>query len=158
MRKLVTSVVSSVVSDVVGDPDPAVVAQTMWAADRASHALGMMLEEVRTHYARMSMVVRPDMVNGLGICHGGLVFTLADSAMAFASNSQNQSAVAATAHIDWLSPAREGERLVAVATEHWNGGRTGLSDVMVTADDGRRVAIFHGRTSRTGATIVRPED
>ena len=142
----------------MSDPDPAAVARAMWVADRASQALGMVLGEVRAHYARLSMVVRPDMVNGLGICHGGLVFALADSAMAFASNSENQMAVAATAHIDWLSPAREGERLVAVATEHWNGGRTGLSDVMVTADDGRRVAIFHGRTSRTGATIVRPED
>ena len=142
----------------MSDRDPAAVARAMWVADRASQALGMVLEEVRAHYARLSMVVRPDMVNGLGICHGGLVFALADSAMAFASNSENQMAVAATAHIDWLSPAREGERLVAVATEHWNGGRTGLSDVMVTADDGRRVAIFHGRTSRTGATIVGPAD
>ena len=142
----------------MSDPDPAAVARAMWAADRASQALGMVLEEVRAHYARLSMVVRPDMVNGLGICHGGLVFALADSAMAFASNSENQMAVAATAHIDWLSPAREGERLVAVATEHWNGGRTGLSDVTVAADQGRRVAIFHGRTSRTGATIVGPAD
>ena len=142
----------------MSDPDPAAVARAMWAADRASQALGMVLEEVRAHYARLSMVVRPDMVNGLGICHGGLVFALADSAMAFASNSENQMAVAATAHIDWLSPAREGERLVAVATEHWNGGRAGLSDVTVTADQGRRVAIFHGRTSRTGATIVGPAD
>ena len=142
----------------MSDPDPAAVARAMWAADRASQALGMVLEEVRAHYARLSMVVRPDMVNGLDICHGGLVFALADSAMAFASNSENQMAVAATAHIDWLSPAREGERLVAVATEHWNGGRAGLSDVTVTADQGRRVAIFHGRTSRTGATIVGPAD
>ena len=115
----------------------------------------MVLEEVREHYARLSMAVRPDMVNGLGICHGGLVFTLADSAMAFASNSQNKVAVAATAHIDWLSPAQEGERLVAEATEHWTGGRSGLTDVVVTSsNDGRRVAIFHGRTSRTGAIIV----
>ena len=141
-------------SDEVSDPDPVGVAQTMWAADRASQALGLELEEVRTQYARLAMVVRHDMVNGLGICHGGLVFALADSAMAFASNSENQMAVAATAHIDWLSPAREGERLVAVATEHWNGGRTGLSDVTVTAEDGRRVAIFHGRTSRSAAAIV----
>ena len=142
----------------MSDRDPAAVARAMWVADRASQALGMVLEEVRAHYARLSMVVRPDMVNGLGICHGGLVFALADSAMAFASNSENQMAVAATAHIDWLPPAREGERLVAVATEHWNGGRAGLSDVTVTADQGRRVAIFHGRTSRTGATIVGPAD
>lgn len=138
--------------------DPAAVGRVLWASDRASTGLGMILENVREHYARISMVVRPDMVNGLGICHGGLVFTLADSAMAFASNSSNAVAVAATAHIDWLSPAREGERLVAEATEHWNGGRSGLTDVVVTAEDGRRVAIFHGRTSRTGGTVVAPAD
>ena len=137
--------------------DPAAVGRALWASDRASSGLGMVLGAVREHYARLSMVVRPDMVNGLGICHGGLVFTLADSAMAFASNSQNQVAVAATAHIDWLSPAREGEALVAEATEHWNGGRSGLTDVVVTsATDGRRVAIFHGRTARTGGTIIGP--
>lgn len=137
--------------------DPAAVGRALWASDRASSGLGMVLEEVREHYARLSMVVRPDMVNGFGICHGGLVFTLADSAMAFAGNSQNQVAVAATAHIDWLSPAREGEALVAEATEHWNGGRSGLTDVVVTsATDGRRVAMFHGRTSRTGGTIIDP--
>ena len=114
----------------------------------------MVLEEVREHYACISMIVRADMVNGLGTCHGGLIFSLADSAMAFASNSLNAVAVAATAHIDWLSPGREGERLVAEATEHWNGGRSGLTDVVVTSDDGRRVAIFHGRTVRTGGTII----
>ena len=135
---------------------PAAVAAAMWAADRASQAAGMVVEEVRLGYARLAMTVRADMVNGHGISHGGYLFLLADSAMAYASNSHNAVAVATSADIDFLSPAREGERLLAEATDTRTGGRSALTDVVVTASDGRRVAVFRGRTTKVAGTIVSP--
>ncbi|MGH8266968.1 MAG: hotdog fold thioesterase, partial [Steroidobacteraceae bacterium] len=92
-------------------------AQALFERDRASQALGMRLAAVRPGWARVVMTVRPDMVNGHQICHGGIVFTLADSAFAFACNSYNESTVAAGASIDFLSGAREGDELTAEAAE-----------------------------------------
>jgi len=92
-------------------------AEAMWADDRASRALGMTLDFVRPGHARMSMIVREAMVNGHGICHGGFIFALADSAMAFAANSHGERAVAQHATITYLRPGRLDEILVAEATE-----------------------------------------
>lgn len=125
------------------------VGDAMWARDRASRELGMALEEVRPGYARVRMRVRDDMLNGHGSCHGGLIFALADSAFAFACNSHGLVTVASGCTIEFLSPAVEGDELVAVAEEHSRQGRHGVYDVDVRRPDGGVVATFRGRSTST---------
>jgi acyl-CoA thioesterase len=117
----------------------------MWASDRASQALGMTITEVGPGTATVEMTVRDDMVNGQAIGHGGLTFTLADSAFAFACNSYNRRAVAAAADIRFLAPTREGDRLVAQAVERSRDGRDGVYDVAVRCGD-TVVAEFVGHS------------
>ena len=125
------------------------VAATMWAADRASQGLGMALEDVGPGQARMAMTVGPHMLNGHGVCHGGFIFALADSAFAFACNARGQQAVAQTCTITYLRPAAAGERLVATARELALAGRSGLYDVQV-AGQGGVVAEFRGQSRIVG--------
>ena len=122
--------------------------QSLYDRDRASAMLGIRIVEVRPGYVRAVMKVRSDMVNGHGVCHGGLVFALADSTFAFACNSRGAKAVAAAASIDFLAPAYEGDELSAVATECWLARRSGLYDVTVTNQKGERIALFRGRSHR----------
>ncbi len=119
--------------------------QEMWAADAASKALGMHLEHLDDGTARVSMQVRDDMVNGHGLCHGGLVATLADSTFALACNSRGVSTVAAGFEISLLATAHLGEVLVATATERVLTGRSGIYDVTVRRGD-EVVAEFRGRS------------
>ncbi len=133
------------------------IARAMFAQDRASQWMGMELLEVAPGYARLSMQIGPEMVNGHGICHGGVIFALADSAFAFACNTDNRMTVALTCHISFVAPAREGERLVAEAREQAKGGRTGVYDVTVTRADGALVALFRGSAYRTREPVVPPE-
>lgn len=140
-------------------PSPLAVSQAMLADDRASQSQGFVLVDVSGSSAVLSVVVREDMVNGLGICHGGIIFMFADSAMAFATNATNHVAVAASASIDFVAPARLGDTLTATAIIQWSGGRTGLTEVEVVAQTptepgARTVAFFHGRTQRTGGQII----
>jgi acyl-CoA thioesterase len=131
------------------------VGRAMLAQDRASRALGMVVEAVAPGEARLSMPVRDDMINGHDLCHGGLIFTLADSALAFACNARNHVTVAAAAEIHFVSPARKGETLIAVARELTSTGRTGLYDVEVKdRASGRLVALFRGRAQRLQGSIV----
>ena len=126
-------------------------ARDMWAADAASAMLGMQLLEVGGGRARVSMVVRPDMVNGHGLCHGGIIASLADSAFALACNSHGPVTVASGFSIDFLVPGRLGQTLYADAREVSLRGRSGIYDVTVRADDpesGEVVAELRGR-SRT---------
>jgi acyl-CoA thioesterase len=132
----------------------AAVGEAMYARDTASRALGMALEEVRPGYARLRMTVRPDMLNGHGSCHGGLVFALADSAFAFACNSHDVVTVAAGCSIEFLTPAHEGDELVAVAEERFREGRAGVYDVEVRRADGALVATFRGRSSATRDRVL----
>jgi acyl-CoA thioesterase len=127
-------------------------AEAMWADDRASQALGMTLEAVGPGTATLSMTLRDDMVNGHAIGHGGLTFTLADSAFAFACNSYNLATVAAGAEIRFRRPTRLGDRLVAIATERERHDRDGLYDVLVTVGD-EVVAVFTGRSKEIGGTL-----
>lgn len=127
-------------------------AEAMWAEDRASRALGMELREVGPGRAVLAMTVRDDMVNGHGIGHGGLTFTLADSAFAFACNSYNRTTVAAGAEIRFRRPTRLGDRLVATAVERSREGRDGVYDVTVTVD-GTVVAEFTGRSREVGGAF-----
>jgi acyl-CoA thioesterase len=126
-------------------------ARALFANDRASQKLGMDLLAVEAGVARVSMIVRPDMTNGHGICHGGFIFALADSAFAFACNSHGPATVAAAVAIDFLVPARVGDELTAVATERWLRGRTGLYDLSVSRADGTIIAHARGRSHRLRA-------
>jgi acyl-CoA thioesterase len=122
-------------------------AAAMWRGDEASKRLGMTLEEVRPGYARLSMRVRREMLNGADTCHGGVIFTLADSAFGYACNSHNQLAFAVNCTIDYLAPARSGDTLTAVALEQARAGRTGIYDVRVENQDGALVAAFRGKSA-----------
>jgi acyl-CoA thioesterase len=132
----------------------AAVGEAMYARDRASQALGMALEEVRPGYARLRMSVRADMLNGHGICHGGIVFALADSAFAFACNSRDVLTVAAGCSVEFLAPAQQGDALVAVARERFLEGRNGVYDVDVRHDGGELVATFRGRSAATRGRVL----
>ena len=123
-------------------------ADAMWANDLASQSLGIRVDHIGPGQATLSMPVRADMLNGHGICHGGMIFTLADSAFAFACNTYNRITVAQQNQITYLSPGQPGETLTATATETARQGRSGTYDVTVTGGDGRTVALFRG-LSRT---------
>lgn len=126
----------------------------MYARDRATQGLGIELLEVRPGYARMQMVVRNDMLNGHAMCHGGFIFTLADSTFAFACNSYNVQTVAAGCTIEFLASAFEGERLQAEASEQSRGGKTGVYDVVVTNPEGRKIALMRGKSHQLKGAFV----
>jgi len=130
------------------------VGRTMFERDPASQALGMVLDEIRPGYARMTMTVRADMLNGHATCHGGYIFMLADSAFAFACNSHNLNTVGAGCTIDYLAPGRAGDVLVAEATEQALQGKTGVYDVTVKTADGRTIALFRGKSHRISGTVA----
>ena len=129
-------------------------AQAMWAEDKASRALGMKIEKVGPGFAVLSMSVGADMVNGHGSCHGGYIFTLADSAFAFACNSHNQRHVAQQCQISYLAPGRLGMRLTAEARERHRGDRSGIYDVTVRSQAGEAIAEFRGHTRLIPGTLV----
>ena len=128
--------------------------QAMWTRDNATHALGMTLESVAPGHAVMRMTVRSDMVNGHHICHGGLIFTLADSAFAYACNSYNLNTVASACSIDFLAPAREGDVLEATAIERSTSGRTGVYDLEVKVLGANTVALFRGKSYRIKGEVI----
>jgi len=120
----------------------------MLAEDAASRGLGMSLDAMAPGCAQLSMTVRPDMLNGFKVCHGGFIATLADSAFAFACNSYNELTVAAGIVVDFIAPAVEGDRLTAKAVEVARSRRTGVYDVQVTNQRGEVVAVLRGRSHR----------
>jgi acyl-CoA thioesterase len=138
-------------------PEPAVVAAHMFAADRVSRGLGMSLVHVGTATATLSMTVRDDMLNGHDICHGGFITTLADSAFAIACNAGNVVTVAAGLTVDFLAPAHRGDVLTATATETSRAGRTGVYDMVVTNQQGAKVALVRGRSHSLAGRTVLPE-
>nr|WP_199171695.1 hydroxyphenylacetyl-CoA thioesterase PaaI [Pollutimonas nitritireducens] len=129
-------------------------AKVMYDNDAASRALGARVVSVAPGQASMSMMVRADMLNGHKTCHGGFIFALADSTFAFACNSRNMVTVASGCSIDYLAPGYEGDILTAEALEYSLAGRTGIYDVHVTNQDGRRIAIFRGRSYRVKGQVV----
>jgi acyl-CoA thioesterase len=131
-------------------------ADAMWSGDRASKHMGMEIVDIGPGHATLQMTVQEHMVNGLDICHGGFVFTLADSAFAFACNSYNQFAVAQHCAVSFLEPARYGQVLTAEAREVHRTKRSGIYDIRVTRDDGTVVAEFRGH-SRTVKGTHLPE-
>ncbi len=121
-------------------------ADAMWRDDTASQGLGISIEDVGPGAAVLTMVISEDMVNGHGIGHGGFIFTLADSAFAFACNAYNQRCVAQQCSITYLKPVAKGDRLTATATEVSRQGRSGIYDIRVTDQDGAAVAEFRGHS------------
>jgi acyl-CoA thioesterase len=126
----------------------------MLAKDGASQALGMKIEAMRPGYARLSMTVRDDMVNGHRTCHGGMIFSLADSAFAFACNTYNEVTVAAGASIEFLQPGYAGDLLVAEAQERFRRKRSGVYDITVRNQDGAVIALFRGKSHQIGGPVV----
>lgn len=120
----------------------------MMATDKASIALGIHLTHITPGVAHMEMQVRPDMINGFGTCHGGMITTLADSAFGFACNSYNELTVASGLSVDFVAPAFEGDMLTARASEVSLSGRTGVYDVMVFNQKADCIAVFRGRSHR----------
>jgi len=130
------------------------VARKMLAAEGTGPAWGIVIEEARAGYARLSMKVRADMLNGHGIAHGGMIFALADTAFAYVCNGANHASVAAQASIVFLDKVKEGETLVAEATEVAREGRAGVTRVAVLAGDGRAIAEFTGYSRTLGGPVV----
>ncbi len=127
-------------------------AEAMWAEDRASRGLGMELMDVGPGRARLEMVVTDAMLNGYGMCHGGFIFALADSAFAFACNTYGERVVAQQCSITFLRPGKAGDRLVAVAQERARAKRSGLYDIRVATPDGGVVAEFRGHSRVIGSS------
>ena len=130
------------------------VAQAMLAEEGTGPAWGIVIEEARQRYARVSMVVRRDMLNGHGIAHGGMIFALADSAFAYVCNGGNHASVAAQASVVFLDKAAEGETLVAEANEVAREGRAGVTHVSVRTADGRAIAEFTGYSRTLGGSVI----
>ena len=128
-------------------------ADAMWQEDDASKGLGMEILQVKAGEAVMTMSVKPHMVNGHGIAHGGFIFLLADSTFAYACNSRNERAVAAQCNITFIRPGKLGDRLVATAREISRTGRSGIYDVRVTVDD-VAIAELRGHSRTIGGAWV----
>jgi acyl-CoA thioesterase len=128
-------------------------ADAMWKEDDASKGLGMEILQIRAGEAVLAMTIKPHMVNGHGIAHGGFIFTLADSAFAFACNSHNERAVAAQGNISFIRPGKLGDRLVATARELSRTGRSGIYDIRVTVD-GTAIAELRGHSRTVGGAWV----
>jgi acyl-CoA thioesterase len=128
-------------------------AEAMWKDDGASQGLGMEILDVKAGQATLAMTVKPHMVNGHGIAHGGFIFLLADSTFAFACNSRNERAVAAQCNISFIKPGKLGDKLVATAKEISWTGRSGIYDVRVTVD-GVAIAELRGHSRTVGGAWI----
>ncbi|SOD89149.1 hydroxyphenylacetyl-CoA thioesterase PaaI [Caenispirillum bisanense] len=130
------------------------VREAMYARDHAAQALGIAVPEVGPSYAVCTMTVRQDMVNGHDILHGGLCFTLADTAFAYACNSHDVVTVAANCSVTFCAPAKRGDVLRAEARETWKAGRSGITDVVVTNQDGTVIAQFRGNSRSLKGSVT----
>ena len=134
--------------------EPAKVVEHMMKHDLFSQWLGIKVLEIREGYSRINMLVREEMINGFGIVHGGIAFSLADSAFAFACNNRNNLSVALDTSINFLKPVNPGNILTAEATEMHNGRSTGLYHILIHNQENELVAIFKGMCFRTGKKLV----
>jgi acyl-CoA thioesterase len=128
-------------------------AAAMYAKDVAAQALGITLTHIAPGQASMQMQVRADMLNGHGICHGGLIFTLADTAFAYACNSYNKVAVAAGCNIEFLKPGQAGDTLSAIAKEQALQGRHGIYDITVHNSAAEIIAVFRGKSTQISGNV-----
>ena len=130
----------------------------MHSTDYCAHMLGIEVQKVSPGHAQLSMTVRPEFANGHGMCQGGLISTLADTAFAHACNSHNRKTVAQRFSIDFIRPANVGEQLIATGQEQSRGKLTGIYQVKVTNPDGKLVAIFNGTSFVVGGRVVKQND
>ena len=131
------------------------VGEAMFAADRASReTMGMQLLACEPGRAVMRMTVRPLHLNGHQICHGGFIFTLADSTFAFACNSYNKNTVAAGCSIEFLKPGHLGDVLTCEGVEQTLSGRHGIYDMKVTNQRGQVIALFRGKSAQIQGTVI----
>jgi acyl-CoA thioesterase len=130
------------------------VAERMMKDDRAAAALGIQLDEISPGFARMSLLISDEMVNGFGICHGGITFSLADTAFAYACNSRNRKSIALGCTINYLKAVKPGDKLTATAREQSAGGRIGLYDISLSNQEGTVVAEFRGTSYSTSDSVV----
>ena len=144
--------------DLTAGLDPQTVAERvrdgMFANDKASQGLGMEIVAVGPGYARITMAVREDMLNGFRICHGGFITSLADSAFAFSCNSYNEQTVASGVSVDFMAPGKPGDVLTAEAKEVFAAGRTGVYDIVVTNQKGELIAVMRGKSYRLKGRAV----
>lgn len=132
-------------------------AQNMYENDAASQALGIKLIQVSCGRATAVMNVKDFMLNGHKTCHGGQIFTLADSAFAFACNSQDQAAVALSCTIDFIHPAFQDDTLTATAEQLHQGGRSGVYQIKITNQNQQLIAIFKGNSARIKQSVLPKE-
>lgn len=133
-------------------------AESMFSRDQASQQLGMKIESVAPGKAVITMTVDERMIQGHGNCHGGYLFTLADSAFAFSCNSYDKATVASGCSIEYIRPALVGDQLTATAEERSRGGRTGVYDITITNQDGKTVALFRGKSFEVNGSVRRLEE
>ena len=133
-------------------------ADAMYQRDEASRNLGMEITQVSPGKATVTMPVSSIMIQGHGSCHGGYLFTLADSAFAFACNSYNKATVASGCSIDYMLGAREGDLLTASAAEQSRGNRTGVYDITITNQNGHVVALFRGKSYQVRGEVIQSEN
>lgn len=138
-------------------PDPQTLARecadAMFSRDHASRNLGMEIIAIGPGTATLTMTVDDRMIQGHGMCHGGYMFTLADSAFAFACNTYDLATVAAGCSIEYMASARKGDQLTARAVERARGRRTGVYDIEITNQDGRTVALFRGKSHQVQGSV-----
>lgn len=132
--------------------------RVMYARDAAAQEAGIELLSIGPGQAQMAMTVRADMMNGHGVCHGGRVFMLADTAFAYACNSYNAVTLAVICEINFLRPSAVGARLTATARERSHGRTLGVYDIDVRDDSGQLIAIFRGTSYTTGKVLAAPDD
>lgn len=130
------------------------VADVMYSRDAAAQALNIEVQYVDEGNATLLMQVRDDMLNGLGICHGGMIFALADTAFAYACNSYNFNTIASGCSIDYVAPANKDDTLIAVAEERTRSGRTGVYDVTVMNQEKKVIALFRGNSYRIKGEVI----
>ena len=130
------------------------VAHAMLADEGTGPAWGITIEEARAGYSRLRMTLREDMLNGHRTVHGGMVFSLADTAFAYVCNGRNERTVAAQASIVYLDAAKDGEVLIAEGEEVSSVGRSGVTRVSVRTEDGRAIAEFTGYSRTIGGAVV----
>lgn len=132
------------------------VGRELYARDRNAQFIGIRLDAIAPGYARMHLKVRPEMANSHGICHGGIIFTLADTCFAYACNSYNLNTVASGCSIDYVAPAHVGDTLTAVGEERALSGRTGVYDIEVKNQEAKLVACFRGKSYRIKGEVIPP--
>ena len=144
-------------NDLTGDELARACVDAMYSRDVASKSIGIIIAEVREGYARLNLSVKTDMLNGHGICHGGFIFTLADTAFACACNTRNDVNLAQKCSIEYKRPGKAGDRLTATAEHLSQDGRYGVYQVTVTDQDDNLIALFEGHSCRVKGTLLADE-